>query len=150
MVCSFANIHGFPLGILANNGVSSWHLSSHFSGPLFRHCQQSRTLYSNMWQARYTIVVPPKHHWVTLPSVAFLIWSRFMVGSVQEKEGIIKHGSKLINAVSNASVPSITVIIGASYGAGNYAMMGTRHILQGLTTPRQGLRAKILVFVAKL
>lgn len=48
----------------------------------------------------------------------------FMVGSVQEREGIIKHGSKLINAVSNASVPAITVIIGASYGAGNYAMMG--------------------------
>ena len=47
-----------------------------------------------------------------------------MVGSKQEREGIIKHGSKLINAVSNAKVPAITVIIGASYGAGNYAMMG--------------------------
>jgi hypothetical protein len=47
-----------------------------------------------------------------------------MVGSKQEKEGIIKHGSKLINAVSNVSVPCITIMIGASYGAGNYAMMG--------------------------
>jgi len=48
----------------------------------------------------------------------------FMVGSKYEQEGIIKHGSKLINAVSNAQVPKLTVIIGASYGAGNYAMCG--------------------------
>ena len=47
-----------------------------------------------------------------------------MVGSKYEQEGIIKHGSKLINAVSNAQVPKLTVIIGASFGAGNYAMCG--------------------------
>jgi len=47
-----------------------------------------------------------------------------MVGSEYEQDGIIKHGSKLINSVSNAGVPAITVIIGASYGAGNYAMCG--------------------------
>ncbi len=47
-----------------------------------------------------------------------------MVGSAYEQEGIIKHGAKLINAVSNSEVPSITIIIGSSYGAGNYAMNG--------------------------
>jgi acetyl-CoA carboxylase carboxyltransferase component len=47
-----------------------------------------------------------------------------MVGTKYEQEGIIKHGSKMINAVSNRTVPAISVIIGASYGAGNYAMCG--------------------------
>src|SRR5690606_35748744 len=48
----------------------------------------------------------------------------FMVGSAYEKEGIIKHGAKLINAVSNSDVPTLTLLIGSSYGAGNYAMNG--------------------------
>jgi acetyl-CoA carboxylase carboxyltransferase component len=47
-----------------------------------------------------------------------------MVGKDYEQEGIIKHGAKLINAVANSEVPAITIMIGASYGAGNYAMMG--------------------------
>jgi acetyl-CoA carboxylase carboxyltransferase component len=47
-----------------------------------------------------------------------------MVGSAYERDGIIKHGAKLINAVSNSEVPTITIMIGASYGAGNYAMNG--------------------------
>ena len=50
----------------------------------------------------------------------------FMVGKKYEQEGIIKHGAKLINAVSNSTVPAITIMIGASYGAGNYAMMRPR------------------------
>jgi acetyl-CoA carboxylase carboxyltransferase component len=48
----------------------------------------------------------------------------FMVGKKYEQEGIIKHGSKMINAVSNSEVPAISIIMGASYGAGNYAMCG--------------------------
>jgi acetyl-CoA carboxylase carboxyltransferase component len=48
----------------------------------------------------------------------------FMVGSAYEKDGIIKHGAKLINAVSNSDVPTITILIGSSFGAGNYAMNG--------------------------
>jgi len=47
-----------------------------------------------------------------------------MVGSKYEQDGIVKHGSKMINAVSNAQVPKLTVILGASFGAGNYAMCG--------------------------
>ena len=47
-----------------------------------------------------------------------------MVGRNYEQEGIIKHGAKLINAVSNSTVPAITIMIGAQYGAGNYAMSG--------------------------
>ena len=48
----------------------------------------------------------------------------FMVGSKYEREGIIKNGAKLINAVSNSTVPAITIMTGVSYGAGNYAMSG--------------------------
>jgi acetyl-CoA carboxylase carboxyltransferase component len=48
----------------------------------------------------------------------------FIVGTKYEQEGIIKQGAKLINAVSNSTVPAITIMMGASYGAGNYAMCG--------------------------
>ena len=58
----------------------------------------------------------------------------FMVGKRYEQEGIIKHGAKLINAVSNSTVPAITIMTGASYGAGNYAMSGRAYAPRFLFT----------------
>jgi len=100
LVCCYANIHGFTLGILANNGV------------LFSDTANKGAHFIQICDKR------------GIPLLFLQNITGFMVGTKQERDGIIKHGSKLINAVSNAAVPSITVIIGASYGAGNYAMMG--------------------------
>lgn len=100
IVCCWAQIHGFKIGILANNGV------------LFSDTSN---------KAAHFIALSDKRG---IPLLFLQNITGFMVGSKQEKEGIIKHGSKLINAVSNVSVPCITIMIGASYGAGNYAMMG--------------------------
>lgn len=100
LVCGFAEIAGYPVGILANNGVlfsESANKGAHF----IQLCNQRRH-----------------------PILFFQNITGFMVGKAYEEGGIIKHGAKLINAVSNSSVPAITILMGASYGAGNYAMSG--------------------------
>ncbi len=100
LVTGFANIHGYPVGILANNGVlfsESANKGAHF----IQLCNQNNT-----------------------PLVFLQNITGFMVGKDYEAGGIIKHGAKLINAVSNSTVPAITIMAGASYGAGNYAMSG--------------------------
>jgi acetyl-CoA carboxylase carboxyltransferase component len=100
LVCAFAQIGGFPVGILGNNGVifsESANKGAHF----IQLCvKQNRPL-------------------LFLQNV-----TGFMVGKSYEEGGIIKDGAKLINAVSNAGVPAVTVLVGASFGAGNYAMCG--------------------------
>eukprot|EP01124_Arcella_intermedia_P007629 TRINITY_DN14701_c0_g1_i1.p1 TRINITY_DN14701_c0_g1~~TRINITY_DN14701_c0_g1_i1.p1 ORF type:complete len:538 (+),score=96.39 TRINITY_DN14701_c0_g1_i1:80-1615(+) len=100
LVCCWANIHGFKVGILANNGV------------IFSDTANKGAHFIQICDKR------------AIPLLFLQNITGFMVGSKYEHEGIIKHGSKLINAVSNAAVPAITIIIGASYGAGNYAMCG--------------------------
>ncbi len=100
LVTGFAEIHGFRVGILANNGVlfsEAANKGAHF----IQLCNQNKT-----------------------PLIFFQNITGFMVGKDYEQGGIIKHGAKLINAVSNSEVPAITIMAGASYGAGNYAMMG--------------------------
>lgn len=100
LVTGFAKIHGFPIGILANNGVlfaEAANKGAHF----IQLCNQSG-----------------------LPLIFLQNVTGFMVGKDYEQGGIIKHGAKLINAVANSEVPAITIMCGASYGAGNYAMMG--------------------------
>ncbi|MCH2044633.1 MAG: acyl-CoA carboxylase subunit beta [Saprospiraceae bacterium] len=100
MVTGWADIHGYPVGILANNGVifsESANKAAHF----IQLCNQKNT-----------------------PLLFLQNTTGFMVGKAYEQGGIIKHGAKLINAVSNSTVPSITIMIGSSYGAGNYAMNG--------------------------
>lgn len=100
LVTAFADIHGYPVGILANNGVlfsEAANKGAHF----IQLCNQNKT-----------------------PLLFFQNITGFMVGKDYEEGGIIKHGAKLINAVSNSEVPAITIMMGASYGAGNYAMMG--------------------------
>ncbi len=100
LVCVHAYINGFPVGILANNGVL-FSESANKAAQFIQLCNQSR-----------------------IPLIYLQNITGFMVGSKAEREGIVKNGSKMINAVANSSVPQFTVLIGGSYGAGNYAMCG--------------------------
>jgi acetyl-CoA carboxylase carboxyltransferase component len=100
LVCGWAHVHGYLVGILANNGVL-FSESANKGAQFIELCNQS-----------------------DIPLLFLQNIHGFMVGKKYEQEGIIKHGAKLINAVSNSTVPAITIMIGASYGAGNYGMMG--------------------------
>ncbi|WJH37769.1 methylcrotonoyl-CoA carboxylase (plasmid) [Aliirhizobium terrae] len=100
LVCGFARIWGIPVAILANNGVlfsESALKGAHF---IELACQRR------------------------IPLLFLQNISGFMVGGRYEAEGIAKHGAKLVTAVATASVPKITVLIGGSFGAGNYGMCG--------------------------
>lgn len=100
LVTGWAKIHGYPVGILANNGVifsESANKGAHF------------------------IQLSNKNN---IPLIFLQNTTGYMVGKAYEEGGIIKNGAKLINAVSNSQVPSITLMIGSSYGAGNYGMNG--------------------------
>ena len=100
LVCGFAHIWGFPVGILANNGV------------LFSESAVKGAHFVEMCSQR------------SVPIVFLQNITGFMVGRKFEAGGIAKDGAKLVAAVSNANVPKFTVIIGGSYGAGNYGMCG--------------------------
>ncbi|KAF9317070.1 hypothetical protein BG003_001240 [Podila horticola] len=100
LICGWATIHGIPVGILANNNV------------IFPPEANKATQFIQLCNMRSTPIV--YLHNIT----------GFMVGKKYEEEGIIKAGSRFINAVSNSEVPCITIVMGASYGAGNYAMAG--------------------------
>jgi 3-methylcrotonyl-CoA carboxylase beta subunit len=100
LVCGFARIHGYPVGILANNGIlfgESAQKGAHF----VELCGQRR-----------------------IPLVFLQNITGFMVGKQYEADGIAKHGAKMVTAVASVQVPKFTVIIGNSYGAGNYGMCG--------------------------
>ncbi|MDE8654012.1 carboxyl transferase domain-containing protein [Novosphingobium album (ex Liu et al. 2023)] len=100
LVCGFAHIHGMPVAILANNGV------------LFSESAQKGAHFIELACQR------------KIPLLFLQNISGFMVGGKYEAEGIAKHGAKLVTAVATASVPRITVLIGGSFGAGNYGMCG--------------------------
>ena len=100
LVCGWANVHGYPVGIIANNGIL-FSEAANKGAQFIQLCNQTDT-----------------------PLLFLQNITGFMVGKKYEQEGIIKNGAKLINAVSNSTVPAITIMIGASYGAGNYAMCG--------------------------
>jgi 3-methylcrotonyl-CoA carboxylase beta subunit len=100
LVCGFARIHGYPLGILANNGV------------LFGESALKGTHFIQLCEQR------------GLPLLFLQNITGFMIGKEYEAGGIAKDGAKMVNAVTNASVPKLTVIIGGSFGAGNYGMAG--------------------------
>ncbi|MHB1220095.1 MAG: carboxyl transferase domain-containing protein [Alphaproteobacteria bacterium] len=100
LVCGFAHIHGYPVGVIANNGIlfsESALKAAHF---IELCCQRGIPL-------------------VFLQNIA-----GFMVGKKYEAGGIARDGAKMVTAVASANVPKFTVIIGGSYGAGNYAMCG--------------------------
>lgn len=100
LVTGFAHIWGMPVGIIANNGV------------LFSESAQKAAHFIELCEQR------------EVPLVFLQNITGFMVGKKYEQEGIAKHGAKMVMAVSNARVPKFTVVIGGSYGAGNYGMCG--------------------------
>jgi 3-methylcrotonyl-CoA carboxylase beta subunit len=100
LVCGFAHIWGMPVAILANNGV------------LFSESAVKGAHFIELACQRRT------------PLLFLQNISGFMVGGKYEAEGIAKHGAKLVTAVATAQVPKITVLIGGSFGAGNYGMAG--------------------------
>jgi len=100
LVCGWASVGGFPVGVLANNGI------------LFSEESRKGAQFIQLANRSDT------------PLVFLQNITGFMVGTKYEQGGIIKDGAKLINAVANSDVPHVTVMIGASYGAGNYGMSG--------------------------
>ncbi|NKB88247.1 MAG: methylcrotonoyl-CoA carboxylase [Acidobacteria bacterium] len=100
LVTGFARLHGYPVGILANNGV------------LFSESALKATHFIEMCDLRRT------------PLLFLQNITGFMVGGKYESGGIAKDGAKMVHAVANATVPKLTVIVGGSFGAGNYGMCG--------------------------
>jgi len=100
LVCAFTHLHGYPLGILANNGVL-FSESSLKGAHFIELCNQRR-----------------------IPLLFLQNITGFMVGTEAERGGIAKHSAKLVYAMATARVPRFTVLIGGSYGAGNYGMSG--------------------------
>jgi acetyl-CoA carboxylase carboxyltransferase component len=100
VVCGWASLHGYPIGIIGNNGViypKGAEKAAHF----IQLCNQ-----------------------IDVPLVFLQNVTGYMVGRDFEAEGIVKKGSQMLNAVTNSTVPHLTVIIGSSYGAGTYGMSG--------------------------
>lgn len=100
LICGFSKIHGYPVGILANDGI------------LFSESAVKGAHFIQLCNKR------------NIPLLFLQNISGFMVGKKYENEGIAKHGAKLVNAVACARVPKITILIGGSFGAGNYGMCG--------------------------
>ncbi len=100
LVCGFAEIEGMPVGIIANNGI------------LFSESAQKGAHFIELCCQRKT------------PLVFLQNITGFMVGRKYENEGIARHGAKMVTAVATANVPKFTIIIGGSFGAGNYGMCG--------------------------
>jgi len=100
LVCGFAYIDGYPVGIVANNGI------------LFPESAQKGAHFVQLCNRR------------RIPLVFLQNITGFMVGKRVEHAGIAKDGAKMVNAVASANVPKFTVVIGGSFGAGNYAMCG--------------------------
>ena len=100
LVCGWASVHGFPVGVIANNGA------------LFSESAEKATQFIQLCNQ------------IDVPLLFLQNITGYMVGKDFEHAGIIKNGSLMINAISNSTVPHITVIVGSSYGAGNYGMSG--------------------------
>jgi 3-methylcrotonyl-CoA carboxylase beta subunit len=100
LVCGFARIWGYPVGIVANNGI------------LFSESAQKGAHFVELCAQR------------KIPLVFLQNITGFMVGKQYEQGGIAKHGAKMVTAVATAKVPKFTVLIGGSFGAGNYGMCG--------------------------
>jgi len=100
LICGFTRIMGYPVGIVANNGI------------LFSESAVKGAHFIELCAAR------------GYPLVFLQNITGFMVGRRYESEGIAKHGAKMVMAVANAAVPKFTIVVGGSFGAGNYAMCG--------------------------
>jgi len=100
LVCGFAHLYGYPVGIVANNGI------------LFGESAQKGAHFIELCTQR------------KIPLIFLQNITGFMVGAQYEASGIAKHGAKMVTAVACAKVPKLTVLIGGSFGAGNYGMCG--------------------------
>ncbi|WP_341366736.1 carboxyl transferase domain-containing protein [Yoonia sp. BS5-3] len=100
LVCGFAHIDGWPCGIVANNGV------------LFSESAQKGAHFVQLCSQR------------NIPLIFLQNITGFMVGQKYENEGIARHGAKMVTAVATTKVPKITMVVGGSFGAGNYGMSG--------------------------
>ncbi|MEQ8898343.1 MAG: carboxyl transferase domain-containing protein [Roseovarius sp.] len=100
LVCGFAHVKGCPVGIIANNGV------------LFSESAQKGAHFVELCSQR------------NIPLVFLQNITGFMVGKAYENEGIARHGAKMVTAVATTNVPKITMLVGGSFGAGNYGMAG--------------------------
>lgn len=100
LVCGWGSIHGYPIGVLGNNGI------------LFSEEAKKGSQFIQLCNRTHT------------PLLFLHNITGFMVGSKAEQGGIIRNGAKMINAVSNSTVPHLNLMVGASYGAGNYGMAG--------------------------
>ncbi|MCH8332336.1 acyl-CoA carboxylase subunit beta [Candidatus Sumerlaeota bacterium] len=100
LICGWASVDGYPIGILGNNGV------------LFSESSEKATQFIQLCNQ------------IDVPLLFLHNITGYIIGTDFEQGGITKNGSKMINAVSNSTVPHISIIIGASYGAGNYGMSG--------------------------
>ena len=100
LVCGFAHIKGCPVGLIANNGV------------LFSEAAQKGAHFIELCSQR------------RIPLVFLQNITGFMVGRKYENEGIARHGAKMVTAVATTSVPKVTMLVGGSFGAGNYGMAG--------------------------
>jgi 3-methylcrotonyl-CoA carboxylase beta subunit len=100
LVCGFARIFGYPVGVVANNGI------------LFGESAQKGAHFIELCAQR------------KIPLVFLQNITGFMVGKQYENDGIAKHGAKMVTAVATANVPKFTILIGGSFGAGNYGMCG--------------------------
>jgi 3-methylcrotonyl-CoA carboxylase beta subunit len=114
VVCGTARLGGFPVGIVANQH----HQVRPADGPI----QFGGVLYVDSAEKAARFVMNCNQDW--LPIVFLQDVNGFMVGRDSERAGIIKAGAKLVSAISNSRVPKLTVIIGGSFGAGNYALCG--------------------------
>ena len=114
ILCAYARIDGWAVGIVANNRevVRSGKGEMQFGGVIYSDSADKA--------ARFIMVCNQKN----IPLVFLHDVSGFMVGSRSEQGGIIKDGAKMVSAVSNSTVPKFSVVVGNSYGAGNYAMCG--------------------------
>ena len=114
LVCGTARLGGFAIGIVANQH----HQVRPADGPV----QFGGVIYVDSAEKAARFVMNCNQDW--LPILFLQDVNGFMVGRDSEREGIIKAGAKLVNAISNSRVPKVTVIVGGSYGAGNYALCG--------------------------
>ena len=114
MLCGYARVDGWAVGVVANNRevVKSAAGEMQFGGVIYSDCADKA--------ARFVMNCNQKR----IPLLFLHDVTGFMVGSRSEHGGIIKDGAKLVNAVSNSTVPKISIVLGNSYGAGNYAMCG--------------------------
>jgi acetyl-CoA carboxylase carboxyltransferase component len=109
MICGWASVHGYQVGIVGNNG------------PIYPDVLKKLLLLFNFVIKR------------NIPLIFYKMLLVFWLVKILKGKAIIKKGSQLINSVSNSMVPHITIIIGASYGAGTYAMSGKLTIIVSLS-----------------